>query len=157
MAVTPDGLVSQWKSVRPDLDPSPMRLTSYVARFSHHSSNLIDTNLSQHGLQQWQFDVLATLRRVDKPLTAKQLAESTLITASALTNRVEKLVDSGLINREVNPASRREFLITLTPRGMTLIDEILPSHIATCEQVAKNLTSEEAKKLGDLIRKALGE
>ncbi|MFV8380774.1 MarR family winged helix-turn-helix transcriptional regulator [Corynebacterium hindlerae] len=157
MAINVEKLLAQWSTTRPELDPTPMRLTAYTAQFAHHARQLIDANLAHHGLHQWQFDVLATLRRANTPLTAKELAEQVLISASALTNRLDKLTAEGLISRSVNPSSRRESLIELTDEGRQLIDAILPSHLGTCRTVAERLSPAEADQLCGLLKKALGE
>ncbi|MFV8395094.1 MarR family winged helix-turn-helix transcriptional regulator [Corynebacterium hindlerae] len=157
MGINVEKLLAQWGATRPELDPTPMRLTAYTSQFAHHARQLIDANLARHSLHQWQFDVLATLRRANTPLTAKELAEQVLISASALTNRLDKLTAEGLISRTVNPNSRRESLIELTDEGRALIDAVLPSHLGTCRTVAERLSPAEADQLCGLLKKALGE
>ena len=48
---------------------------------------------AEHGLEGWEFDVLAALRRAGAPyeLSPGQLVAQTLVTSGTMTNRVDRL------------------------------------------------------------------
>lgn len=152
-----DWRIAQWRSERPDIDPTPMGVVARIQRASRLLERGLSENFAAHDLQLWEFDVLGTLRRSGAPyqLTAGQLLESAMVTSGAITNRIDRLVARGLVTREVDPSSRRRVLITLTERGLALIDPVVDDHVAFEEKLLQKLTGPERDQLSVLLRKLL--
>ena len=74
---------------------------------------------SAHGLESWEFDVLAALRRAGAPdtLSPGQLIKETMVTSGTMTNRIDRLTARGLVTREDHPDDRRVVLVRLTDEG----------------------------------------
>jgi DNA-binding MarR family transcriptional regulator len=70
-----------------------------------------------------QFRLLVVLR-TRGPVKLTSLAEQLAVNPSTVTRMVDRLVASGLISREVNPASRRELVVALTGSGTQVVDEV---------------------------------
>ena len=68
-----------------------------------------------------QFDVLSQLDRERDGLTFVELSRRLLVTAGNLTGIVDRLHAEGLVRRSVDPADRRAFRLTLTPKGRRLV------------------------------------
>ena len=65
---------------------------------------------------------------------------------------IDKLMDKGLVSREVCAKNRRQVDICITPQGLELLQQ-LDSIIATTEEaLTKNLSPEEKKHFLQLIR-----
>ncbi|AKK03451.1 MarR family winged helix-turn-helix transcriptional regulator [Corynebacterium epidermidicanis] len=156
MSLPVNSAITQWHDALDGIDPTPMQTTMRLSRLFHEVDGKITGNIKRFDLQPWQFDVLATLRR-SGPLCASDLAESALISASALTNRIDRLIAQGLVTRDTDPHSRRRTLINLTPAGRELIDATLPSHLETCASAFPRLSAAEKAQLDALLAKALGE
>jgi DNA-binding MarR family transcriptional regulator len=62
------------------------------------------------------------------PVPQRALAEALKVTARAVTGLVDALVAQGLVTREVHPTDRRATLVTLTPRGETLVAQLKRDH-----------------------------
>ena len=94
-----DRIVSAWKVERPDLDFTPLQVLSRVARLARLLDRARRQAFSRSKLEAWEFDVLAALRRVGSPfqLSPKQLLQQTLVSSGAMTNRIDRLVESGLV------------------------------------------------------------
>ena len=75
-----DRLVAAWQRERPDLDVAPLEVLSRVTRLARHLDRARRTAFAAHGLEAWEFDVLAALRRAGEPyvLSPGQLLASTL-------------------------------------------------------------------------------
>lgn len=56
------------------------------------------------------------------------LAQALKVTARAVTGLVDALVAQGLVTREAHPTDRRATLVTLTPRGETLVAQLKRDH-----------------------------
>lgn len=149
---------AQWRRERPDLDPLPMEL---VGRLCEAADIVLKERLgpffARYGLQRGEFDVLATLRRAGAPyaLTPTQLYETAMISSGGMTARLDRLEKSGLVARSPHPTDRRGALVTLTPAGAALLDEILPRHIDNERALLAALDADEQQALGALLAKLL--
>src|SRR3712207_8024216 len=72
-----------------------------------------------HGLDVPSFDVLAALRRAGTPyqLTPTALMRTALVTSGAITQRLDRLEEKGLITRERSEAVGRDVHAPLTGAG----------------------------------------
>jgi DNA-binding MarR family transcriptional regulator len=154
-----DRVLAQWQAARPDLDVFPMGVVGRLSRAARQLERGLQEEFARHGLQAWEFDILATLRRSGAPfeLTAGALASSSMVTSGAITNRVDRLVARGLATREVDPENRRTVRIGLTPEGRRLVDEVLPRHVANEARLLEALSPAEQERLAGLLRKLLVE
>ena len=152
-----DGVLRQWSAERPDLDASPMGIIGRIQRASRRLERGISENFARFGLQLWEFDILSTLRRSGPPyrLTAGALSASAMVTSGAITNRVDRLVERGLVTRETDPNNRRSVVITLSPAGWDLIEEVLAHHVTREEQLLASLSADEQERLAGLLRTLL--
>ena len=122
-----DALVDAWRRERPDLDTAPMEVLSRITRLAHHLDRRRAGAFGAHGLEAWEFDVLAALRRSGPPyrLTPGQLVRETGVTSGTMTNRVDRLTIRGLVSREEHPADGRGVLVRLTEQGRETVDATL--------------------------------
>ena len=65
-----DRLVEAWQRERADLDLRPMEVLSRVSRLGHHLDRARRQAFAEHGLESWEFDVLAALRRAGRAVRA---------------------------------------------------------------------------------------
>lgn len=149
-----DRVLEQWHAVRPDIDPSPMGIVGRIQRASRRLEHGLRAQFSGHGLQLWEFDVLATLRRAGR-LTAGELVEASMVTSGAMTNRVDRLVARDFVTRHTDPDNRRSVLIELTDLGRALIDDMLADHVDNETGLLASLTPGEQQQLAGLLRKLL--
>jgi DNA-binding MarR family transcriptional regulator len=152
-----DLVLKQWDAQRPDLDISPIAVIGRLSRLSR----LIDTELRRtfaaHGLDQASFDVLATLRRSDPPhrLTPAELMRASMVTSGAITQRLDRLEERGLVRRTPNESDGRGVYVTLTDEGFALIERVLPDHLATEHRVLAGLSAERREALAGTLRDLL--
>ena len=152
-----DSLVSAWQRERPDLDVTPMQVLSRVSRLARHLDRQRSSAFAAYGLEAWEFDVLAALRRAGTPyqLSPGQLLRETMVTSGTMTNRVNRLAGRGLVSRENHPEDRRGVLVTLTGPGKDTVDAAL-SHLLTAEQhILEGLTPAEQHQLAAALRELL--
>ena len=62
------------------------------------------------------------------PVPQRVLADALRVTPRAITGLVDVLVDDGLVTRDPHPTDRRATLVTLTPRGKTLVAQLRRDH-----------------------------
>jgi DNA-binding MarR family transcriptional regulator len=157
MRDTVDEIVDQWTEIRPDLDVSPMAVVGRLSRASRLLERGVKEFFASHGLESWEFDVLATLRRAGEPytLTPGDLGRTVMIGSSALTNRVDRLVSRGLVTREADPENRRRVLITLTPDGLALVDRLAGGHYLNEDRLLSGLSKPQRDRLAATLRTLL--
>ena len=65
------------------------------------------------------FDVLASLRRSGTPyqLSPTELYREMMLTSGAMTNRIDRFEEAGLVMRRHDPADRRGKLVRLDAEG----------------------------------------
>ncbi|MGW4470964.1 MarR family winged helix-turn-helix transcriptional regulator [Nonomuraea sp. NPDC004354] len=152
-----DVIIQEWRQARPDLDASPIGVVGRLSRASRLIERGVKDLFEEHGLQPWEFDVLATLLRSGPPylLCAGDLSAAAMVSSAALTNRVDHLVAKGLVHREVDPAHRRRVLISLTDQGFAVVNEVVEHHIANENRLLSGLTAADRDHLTVLLRRLL--
>jgi DNA-binding MarR family transcriptional regulator len=151
-----DGILLQWAEVRPDLDSSPIGVIGRVSRLSRLIDRRLAENFAAAGLENWMYDVLATLRRQGPPyeLTAGDLVAQSMVTSGAITHRIDRLAGRGLVTR-AGADDRRKVLVRLTPDGLTLVDEVAAAHMATEQAILADLSERRRHDLASLLRTVL--
>lgn len=122
-----DSIVAAWRRERPDADVSPMEVLSRVTRLAKHLDRLRKQAFATADLEPWEWDVLAALRRAGAPyeLSPGHLVTATMVTSGTMTNRVDRLVEGGLVVRRPDPSDRRGVLVRLTDEGRARVDGAL--------------------------------
>jgi DNA-binding MarR family transcriptional regulator len=152
-----DRIVEQWSEVRPELDVSPMAAIGRVSRLSRLIDRRLADNFEDHGLENWMFDVLATLRRSGAPyqLSPGELVAHTMVTTGAMTNRIDRLQERGLVERSHSTTDRRSVVVQLTKTGLDLVDTVAESHYRFEEQLLAPLTANQQTNLVNYLRSLL--
>ncbi|MGS3216396.1 MarR family winged helix-turn-helix transcriptional regulator [Aeromonas caviae] len=150
-----DQLLAQWARQRPDLDSSPMGVLGRVARMAAIAGREVSETLKECGLLGSDFDILATLRRAGEPLTPTALYQSAMLSSGAMTARLDKLEQRGLIRREASPDDRRSLLVCLTEPGRELVDHAVEQHVANERRLLAPLSLVEQEQLAALLKRWL--
>jgi DNA-binding MarR family transcriptional regulator len=152
-----DDLVAAWRQQRPDLDVGPLQVLSRVSRLARHLDIARRGAFAAHGLEPWEFDVLSALRRAGPPfqLTPGTLLRATLVTSGTMTNRIDRLAAAGLVSREPDPRDRRGVLVTLSERGVAVVDAAFADLLEREHALLAQLGPQERDQLAGLLRTLL--
>lgn len=150
-----DKVLAQWARERPDLDASPMAVVGRLSRVARRFTEEMAETFSAHGLDAAAFDVLATLRRSGSPFTLSptDLTADSMVTSSAVAQRLNRLEAQGLVRRSPSPEDGRGKQVTLTAEGRRVVDAALPAHIATEHRLLAGLSGKERETLATLLAK----
>jgi DNA-binding MarR family transcriptional regulator len=150
-----DTIIEQWQRERPDLDSSPIGVVGRISRLARELEARLEPVYKAHGLEPGWHDVLATLRRNGPPyqLRPTEFTGALMLTSSGTTKRLDRLEQAGLITRSPDPADRRATIITLTPKGLELIDDVTAAHLENERRLLAALSEAEQRRLADLLRK----
>ena len=152
-----DDLVEAWALQRADLDLAPVAVFSRISRLARHLDLARREAFTAHGIESWEFDVLAALRRAGAPyeLSPGRLLRETLVTSGTMTNRVDRLATRGFVERYPDPEDRRGVLVRLTPEGKEAVDGAFTALLEAERAFLTDLTPRQQGDLADLLRKLL--
>jgi DNA-binding MarR family transcriptional regulator len=149
-----DELVAAWRAERPDLDVEPLQVLSRVSRLARHLDRARRAAFAGHGLEPWEFDVLAALRRQGPPyeLSPGALLRTTLVTSGTMTNRIDRLEQAELVRRRPDPQDKRGVVVTLTEAGQRRVDAALADLLAAERNLLAGLPAQSRRTVADLLR-----
>ncbi|MEU5390667.1 MarR family winged helix-turn-helix transcriptional regulator [Streptomyces tibetensis] len=152
-----DAIIEQWATVRPDLDTAAMEVFGRVGRLTLAMGDRMDKAYAKFGISRGEFDVLATLRRSGEPytLSPRQLSATLMLTTGGMTGRLDKLERAELLRRSPDPHDRRGLRVTLTDKGLGVVDEAVAAGLAVQTEALSALGAERAALLAGLLRELL--
>lgn len=154
-----DALLASWQARRPELDFTPVGVISRLARVRSNIDYDIATLLEEHGLSVPDFAALVTLARIgdDGRISQRRLMDELGLTSGTISVRMNRLVEAGLVDRQDDPQSKRNTIITLTAGGRELFERVVPAHLANERRLLAALSDDEEQTLAALLRKLLVE
>lgn len=114
----------------------------------------LQTYLGSFDLSEGKLTVLMLLRESpDYSMTPSELAEKAGVTRGTITGLLDGLERVKLIEREDHPGDRRMLCISLTARGLDLLNQVMPDHIRRIKALMGNLNEAERQQLLALLTK----
>lgn len=154
-----DEVVAAWRIQRPDLAVDSMHVWSRI----HRLAALLDTHrkrcFTDRGLEAWEFDVLAALRRAGEPhrLSPGRLLAETHVTSGTMTHRIDRLRSRGLVTRLRNPEDGRGALVELTEQGRELVDAAIGGLITLEESLLHAWSATDQDALSVSLKRLLND
>lgn len=152
-----DLVISQWSAECPNQDFAAMTVVTRVFRMNAFATRNVNRSFRRYNLHQGEFDVLATLYRTGAPhaMNPQKLVEALLLTSGAMTNRLDRLEQAGLLVRNPNPDDRRGVIVSLTTEGLRVIKLVLKDYLKDLNELLDPLSAAERKQLAGLLKKLL--
>jgi DNA-binding MarR family transcriptional regulator len=157
-----DRLVAAWRRELPEVDLSPLEVLSRISRIARHldlARREAFASLGEEGggLAQWQFDVLAALRRAGPPyeLTPGELVAETLVSSGTMTHRIDQMEAAGLVARGDHPHDGRLVRVRLTEQGRRTVDAALIGLLARERLLLSGLSQQQRSWLATLLKPVL--
>ena len=97
---------------------------SLIARAGRQWRRAVDRRLQPFGLTEATWLPLIYLARAPVPVRQKDLAASLVLDGSSVVRLLDALEAAGLIERREETADRRAKSITVTSRGLSIIDQV---------------------------------
>src|SRR5512134_1663362 len=91
-----------------------------------------------HGLTQAEFRCLR-LFGSDESVNNKKIAERMSLSPSRLTRIIDGLVKKEYINREIDPADRRNMRVTLSRRGKLLVHQLNKAYVDIHDEILQDI------------------
>ena len=147
-----DLLIDAWSHLLPGVDLTPLDVMARLRRAAVRLAKLRARAFAHAGLAAWEFDVLASLRRAGNELTATQLVTATMIGSAAMTTRLDKLSDRGLVIRRPNPDDGRGILVAITREGEARVDAAMTELVRAEASALRPVSAADQAKLASVLR-----
>lgn len=152
-----DNILEQWHQESPQFDTSSLAVVGRVLRLARLLEKHREAFLLDYGLNVWSFDMLATLRRQGPPYQLKptELYGLLMLSSGAMTNRIDRLEQDGVVVRVRDPGDRRSISVQLTPKGIELTNQVMPVLFEREKQLLEQFDPAEKQTLIQLLRRFL--
>ena len=124
-----------------------------------HTANWLDerisTVLKPYGLTHPQFNILKNIQAAHpQPLSAKEIRDSIMFSKSDVTRLMDRLVGKELLVRNICPQNRRKIDVSITEKGIAMLEEILVEFRKVLGNFfEQEISTEEALKTSEILRK----
>ena len=152
-----DAHVARWVTQVPEIDPA---VEGAVTRMQLVLRRLDKADALAHSGQTFTLEDARTLHALmvqpyPVEATPAMLADFCHVTRAAMTSRLDRLVESGHVTREVDPLDRRRVLVRPTGLGRTAWMEHLHAGMERERELLSALSPRELDQLNALLRRVL--
>jgi len=108
--------------------------------------------LSEEGVTQQQYNILRILRGSSKPLSTLKIRERMLDKMSDTSRIVDRLIAKELVVKNTCEKDKRLVDITLSPKGLDLVDQ-LDQYNERIDALLKGINESEAQMMNQILDK----
>ena len=152
-----DEIQAAWRRERPDIDVGSIAILTRALLIGRHLQKARERALRELGTDTPTLDVLATLRRAGPPyrLRTSEIETASPVTAGAISQRLDRLEQRGLVRRRRDQTDRRVIHVSLTGEGRRLIDGIVAGLMQKEDALLTPLSERERASLERLLTRWL--
>lgn len=114
----------------------------------------LQKTLKDYDITTEQWAILCRLY-ISEGCNQKKIANKCLKDKAALTRILDLLEKKELVRREISPNDGREFLVSITDKGRSLYNEVLPKVIETTQNNMALFSEQEINQLKYLLNKLI--
>lgn len=103
------------------------------------------------GMSLSRFDLLAQLDGTTMGLRMGEISNRLMVTSGNITGLTDELKADGLVERVVDPRSRRSYLVRMTPKGRKAFRAAAKANEGWIEEFFSALPAKDKKDLFDLL------
>lgn len=149
-----DDMLVVWAREIPNLDPLTEGIVERIQILAKKFNQSMDETLAEYDLDRHSFHLLGKLRSHGAPYqrSAGQLAGDMHLSSGAMTNRLDRMEEAGLIRRLPDPNDRRGTLVEPTKAGHAAWDKTVGTQAQTEALIASTLNLRDKEELHRLLR-----
>jgi DNA-binding MarR family transcriptional regulator len=152
-----DRMLEVWKHELPDLDLATEGIVERIQKLQRYLDRAMNQTLAEFGLDRGEWHLLGALRRSGPPYRRSpgHLAEDIGLSSGAMTNRLDRLEEAGLVRRLPDPDDRRGLKVELTDAGWQAWQDSTGAQAEKEALVASALSQAEKEALNGLLRRLM--
>jgi len=141
----------------PELDLEVEGIVDRIGGLSRRIHRMLDETLADQGLSNGEWKVLCALHQAGAPYRRSpgQLSERAELSSGAMTNRLDRMEEAGLVRRLRDPSDRRGVHVELTDKGKRAHRKSVQTQAAKEALVASALSDDEKVQLNGLLRRLM--
>jgi MarR family 2-MHQ and catechol resistance regulon transcriptional repressor len=129
-----------------------LKTITILFRATNAMEAMIKEDVSTYQLNPTEFGVLEALYHLG-PLNVQEIVNKVLIANSSMSYVLDELEKKQWIQRNKDIHDARVRKVSLTNQGVTLMDDVYPSHVQTLRKRLNRLSNEEELLLQNLLKK----
>ncbi|MEV6876187.1 MarR family transcriptional regulator [Amycolatopsis sp. NPDC051128] len=151
-------IAASWRRELPGARTESIEVITPVWRIAKLLADDRRRTLAGLGIDPSTLDLLSVIRRSGPPyeLTTREITRRTLVTAGAVSQRIARAEQAGLVERSPSTASRRAVGVRLTEAGHRLIEATVRRLLDHEADLIGALTAAERGTLTGLLAKLEG-
>jgi DNA-binding MarR family transcriptional regulator len=146
-----------WQRERPGTPTDSIEIVTPLWRLAKLFADDRRRLLADLGVDPATLDLLSVLRRAGAPyeLSTRELSRRTLVTAGAISQRVARAEESGLVTRRTARDGTRAVVVTLTEAGHALIERTVDQVLTRESELVASLTPAGRTQLAAQLQELL--
>jgi DNA-binding MarR family transcriptional regulator len=146
-----------WQRERPGTPTDSIEIVTPLWRLAKLFADDRRRVLADAGVDPATLDLLSVLRRAGAPyeLSTRELSRRTLVTAGAISQRVARAEDSGLVTRRAAGDRSRAVVVSLTEAGHELIERTVDQVLTRESELVASLSSAARTQLAGQLQQLL--
>ncbi len=152
-----DENIEFWARLVPEIDTATEGIVERVQALSKRFDRSMEETASRHGINYGEWKVLHVLRRAepDYRSTPGKLSHRLGLSSGAMTNRLDRLEEAGLVRRLPDPNDRRSVVVELTEEGLKRWQQATATQAEKESLVAASLGERDKERLNALLRRLM--
>jgi DNA-binding MarR family transcriptional regulator len=153
-----DAFLESLPETLPDIDLAVEGIVDRIMGLSRRIKRMMEETLVDHELTWGEWKSLGYLLRKCGPehrCSPGELSEHAELSSGAMTSRLDRLEEAGLVRRLRDPDDRRGIQVELTPAGRKAYEQATNTQAAKEAFVASALNEREKKELNALLRRMM--
>jgi DNA-binding MarR family transcriptional regulator len=152
-----DDLSRAWSREYPDFDTASFPPLVRLARLGLLIERFQQEVVAPFEISAGDYGVLAALRRAGRPYALKpsNLYVRLHRSSGGMTKTLKKLEEQGLVERSPDPNDGRGSLVSLTPAGLALQDEIFQAFLLASQSLLAPLSESRLSADDEALRELL--
>jgi DNA-binding MarR family transcriptional regulator len=150
-------IATAWARERPDLPVASIGIVTRIWQVAKVAADDRRRTLAALGMDAATLDLLSTLRRSGPPyrLSTRELTARSLVTAGAITQRVDRAQRAGLVTRLAPERGSRLVLVELTADGHAAVDVAVGTLLSHEQGIVDVLDPVQQEQLAGLLAELL--
>ncbi|MER7077057.1 DNA-binding transcriptional regulator, MarR family [Saccharopolyspora kobensis] len=148
-------IAAAWRRELPGSRTESIEIITPIWRIAKLLADERRRTLARLGIDPSTLDLLSVIRRAGPPyeLTTREITRRTLVTAGAVSQRIARAEQAGLVERSPSSASRRAVAVRLTDAGHDLVESTVRQLLDHEAELIETLAEEDHAYLSRVLTK----
>lgn len=145
-------ILDDYSSKFPTININAVESCIMLLRTASDISKIFDKHFSTYEISEGKFTILMLLYRENNyQLSPLSLSKKAEVTKGTMTGLIAGLEKQDLVKKVPNPYDQRSYLVELSPKGLNILEEMLPIHYHLIAELMSSLNDGELKELTSLL------